>query len=356
MDRSLALDEVGALEPARKGWIQSPPFDLAFFILSPLAGFGLGLAGLQYAVALPAIQYGGSYMIGVPHYLASFAFYLGDENRAYAWRHWPWYFAGPAAICASVVALYLLSAAFIVHAVLFVWNIYHVAAQSSGLLSLYRNLSGGRQAERVWAQRTILFSNAAMAFWYLDRFPPLWNILVGFHAALPDLVRFGCLAAALGCGALYAREIRRRGFQLSASEAACLATGLLLFTPYLWLADSQFATLAMLVGHFIQYLAIVWLLNRRKYRPPGGSRGQRWLARMSESGGVVVFFMAITGLAFYAFDKGSRMLDLYVVFMVAFNTLALTHFYLDGLIWAFKNPFIRQTVGPFLTLPEHRLR
>lgn len=356
MDRSLAFDDVGALETTRKGWIHSPAFDLAFFILSPLAGFALAIAGLQYVVLLPAVLIGGSYMIGVPHYLASFAFFFGDENRKYANGLWYLFYGGPLLICATVIAMYAAGTASIVFAVLFVWNIYHVATQSSGILSLYRRLNGGGQDERVWAHRTILFANAAMAFWFLDRFPPLWDPLVALHVELPGLVRYACLGAAVGCAGAYAREIARRGFGLSPAEAACLASSILLFTPYLWIADSNFATLAMLLGHFIQYLAIVWLLNRRKYRPPSGSRGQRWLARMSESWKLVALFMVVVGLAFYGLDKGSRLLQVSTAFFVLFNSLALVHFYLDGLIWAFRNPFIRRTVGPFLTLESHRIR
>jgi hypothetical protein len=356
MDKSLPFDDVGAVELQCKGWIHSPAFDLAFFILSPLAGFALAALGVHYALALPAAIFVGSYLLGIPHYLASFAFYLGDENRAYTKQFWGLFYAGPILICASVAALYLMRAPGVVHAVLFVWNIYHVATQSSGILSLYRRLNGGGQGERAWGHLTLLFANATMAFWFLERFTPLWDPLVAAHAALPDVLRFACLGAALACAWQFARAIRRRGFSLSLAEAACLAAGLLLFTPYLWVTDSNFATLSMLVGHFIQYLAIVWLLNRRKYRPPGGSAGQRWLGRVSERAAPVLVFALVAGSGFFLLEKGSQLLNAYAVFMIAFNSLALTHFYLDGLIWAFKNPYIRKTVGPFLTLETHRVR
>jgi hypothetical protein len=356
MSDSLALQGVGAQDAARRGWIHSPGFDLSFFILSPLAGFALAILGVQYSLALPAVLIGASYMIGVPHYLASFAFFLGDENRAHARRFWPLFYVGPLLICIGVVALYTMQAVHVVFAALFVWNVYHVATQSSGILSLYRRLSGGGVRERLLAHRTILLANAAMAFWFIDRFPPLWDPLVGVHPGLPDLLRAGFLIGALGYGVAYAWEIGRRPFPLSAAEISCLVTGILIFTPYLWVEDSNLATVAMLTGHFIQYLAIVWLLNRRKYEGSDPARGQRWLARMSESWKPVVLFMLIVGMLFYALDRGSRVLQVITVFYAFFNALALVHFYIDGLIWAFRNPYIRRTVGPFLTLEGHRIR
>ena len=356
MSDSLALERLDARDAARRGWIQSPGFDLSFFILSPLAGFALAILAVQYSVALPAVLIGASYMIGVPHYLASFAFFLGDENRGYAGRSWLLFYVVPVLICIGVFALYAMQAAHVVFAALFVWNVYHVATQSSGILSLYRRLSGGGAAERILAHRTILLANTAMAFWFIDRFPPLWNPMVALHDGLPGLVRVGCLVGAIGYGLAYAREISRRGFPLSVAELGALGTGVAIFTPYLWVEDSNLATLAMLTGHFIQYLAIVWLLNRRKYVSSDRSRGQRWLARMSSSWKPVVLFMLCAGMLFFALDRGSRLLQVVTVFYALFNALAFVHFYIDGLIWAFRNPYIRRTVGPFLTLEGHRIR
>lgn len=356
MDRAVSIDSGVALSAAHRGWIHSPAFDLAFFILPAGVAFALAAIGREYPFALPALTFAAAYLLGVPHYLASFAFFLGDENRAHARRFWALFYAGPVLICAVVALLYAAKSAWMVHAVLFVWNVYHVATQSSGVLSLYRRLSGGAHAERIVAHRMILFSNAAMAFWNLEPFAPLNDPLSAAHPALPRLLFCALALAALAFAIAYVRLVRRRGFPLSAAEGCCLATGLALFTPYLWLDDANFATLIMLAGHFVQYLAIVWLLNRRKYAPSDGSRAQRGMARAMRSWPSLAAFVVVSGCAFYLFDRGSQAMNAYVVFMVAFNCLALVHFYIDGLIWAFRNPYIRDTVGPHLTLQSHRLR
>jgi hypothetical protein len=352
----LALEEALPVSATRRGWIHSPSFDLAFFVLSPLLGFALAGLGAYYAVAVPLILAAVNYFIGVPHYLATFGFFCDGENRSYALQHRLLFVVVPLLICAAVAGLYATRNAHWVHSVLFVWNVWHVAAQSAGILSLYRKLSGGRMEERIWSQRFILCANAAMAFWFLDRFPPLWNLLVALHDGLPGLLRFGFAAGALLTGAVYALQVARRGFGLSAAEWAFLATSVLLFTPYLWVNDSNFATLAMLTGHFVQYLAIVWVLNRRKYGERREPPGVRLLAAFGRSWRVVALFMAGAALLFASFEHGTRQLQVAVVFMVAFNSLALVHFWVDGLIWAFRNPFIRRTVGPYLTLDAQRLR
>ena len=356
MSKTLVMQEGFSADPPHPGWIHSPPFDLSFLILSPLAGFGLALLAMQYSSAGPAVMFVGAYLFGIPHYLASFAFFLGDENREHARRLWFLFYATPLAICACVAVFYTLAAAVVVHAVLFVWNIYHVAGQSSGVLSLYRRLSGGAQAERSLAYAMILFSNSAMALWNVEGFAPLRDPLVALNPALPQVAFYACVALAIGFGAGYARQLRRRGFPLSVGEACSLGTAILIFTPYLWIADMNFATLTMLVGHFIQYLAIVWLLNRRKYSVASGSAAQRWLARMGRSWTTPATFIVLSGSLFFLFERATQVLSVYMGFMIIFNSLALVHFYLDGLIWAFRTPYIRRTVGPFLTLDASRLR
>lgn len=357
MSRELALDD---LNPPRTavtgGWIHSRAYDLSFFLLSPLLGFLLAASLPHHEMDLLLLS-AANYLIGIPHYFASFAFFAEGENAAYARQRKLTFFVVPACIGAAVFLLYLTRQQHVVHVVLFVWNIWHVAAQSSGIVSLYRKLAGGRMEERTWCQYTIVLANATLAFWFLERFPPLWNLLAALDPRLPGSLRYVFAAGAAFSAVGYARQVARRGFGLSGAEGAALATGLLLFVPFLYVQDANTATFCALVGHFIQYLAIVWLLNHRRYagdtKPTGGRRALAAFARSWR--GPAVFMLGVGG-SFALFEASLQALNVYVLFMIAFNTLALTHFWIDGQIWAFRNPFIRRTVAPHLTLDAHRLR
>ncbi len=338
-----------------RGWIGSAGFDLAFFILSPLVGL-LVIFGTQHSPLGTALAVGASYLIGVPHYLSSFSFFLGDENLRHYRTRFAVFFIVPILILATVLALRVMAVAHVVQATIFVWNVYHVAAQSAGILSLYRRLGGGDQSERFWGLYAIVFVYATMAFWYVERFQPLHALLTVAHPAIPGALPFFCLAGAIYFGLGYAMRLMRRAQPMALPEKAFLATSLLLFHPYLWVEDSHLATLGMLMGHFIQYLAIVWLLNRRKFVPASGSRRQQWLGKVSASLPLLLAAIVCSGLLFYAMDKGSRLLEISTAYVILFNSLALVHFYIDGLVWAFKNPFVRQSIGPFLSLETHRIR
>jgi hypothetical protein len=66
----------------KRGWIESPLFDLSLFTLSPLAGFLVILPVLVSPKGLH-VFIAATYLIAIPHYVSSFSFYLGDENLAY---------------------------------------------------------------------------------------------------------------------------------------------------------------------------------------------------------------------------------------------------------------------------------
>ena len=109
----------------------------------------------------------------------------------------------------------------------------------------------------------------------------------------------------------------------------------------------------MLMGHFIQYLAIVWLLNHRKYAGMSGTRHQRLLGWLSTNPRTVLLWILVVGAAFYTADKLTQAAGIGMAYVIAWNAMSLVHFYVDGLVWAFKQPYVRSSIGPYLT-PDDR--
>ena len=350
---NLTQSDIDHKSPQR-GWIQSRSFDLSLFTLSPLAGLFVVLVSLHLSWGF-YLSVAATYLVAIPHYLSTFSFYLGDENLSYYWTRRAAFFLGPVAIFGSVLALRVLKFDAIVQSTMFVWNIYHVSLQSAGILSLYRRLNGGPQYEKPFAHLAILSVNATMAFWYLDRFAPLFDILQKVHPSLPSFLRLGCLSVAVAALGVLFLKILRRPNSITLAEGGFLMTSLLLFHPYLWVKDSNLATFGMLMGHFIQYLAIVWLLHYRKYADHVGSPHQQVLSMVSHRLYLLFGVFFGSGMVFYLLQKGSTVLGMPMFYTVLWNALTLMHFYLDGLIWAFKRPFVRTSIGPYLTPDTHRV-
>ncbi len=327
-------------------WIESPLLDLSFLTLSPLVG--LLAVGSHAATGTIWAGVAVAYLVGFPHYLSTLTFYLGDENRAHYRERWAAYYAGPLVILGGVLGLRLAGMEGPVLATIFVWNVYHVALQSSGILNIYRRLNGGPDSERTTAKRAILATNAAMAFCNVESFPPLAGPMAAVSPSLPVLLRTIFAAAAVYFLARLGLALARRPIPLSLAEGSFLATSLLLFHPFLWVKDLELATLAMLSGHFFQYVALVWLLHGRKYGPASGSAAQRSLGFLGRRPALLAGVLLAAGAGVYAFTKVSAWIGMDTARIVLLNALVLNHFYLDGLFWAFRDPHVRRSLGPYL--------
>ena len=335
-------DDLGARTTGSDGWIQSQGFDLAFFILSPIAGLAVIFAA-PTSIG-PVLALVAATLIGGPHYIATYSFYFFDDTAAYQKQRWVAYFLVPILIVFAVGVVALFEIPAIVVVVVFFWNAFHVARQSCGILSIYRRRAGyGDQRHRAVTNFAILSTSFAMALAHIDWYPPLNNTLLKLSPYLPVfLSRLTLAAAVVSLAALGVSIVRRlrSGSRYTIAEAGFLITSLLLFHPYLWVEESNLATLGMLLGHFIQYLGIVWLLTSRKLADRGGTRGQRWLSRIWLDPRILLPSALLIGGLFMV---------LQINFMALTIALVLLHFYLDGLFWAFSRPVIRNAITPYLT-------
>ena len=354
MTNATAIHEVVRSKDAiYRGWIRSPSFDLAFLIFPGIVGTAIGLAVIFHPLGL-FIAVAATFLLGVPHYLSTFTFYLGDDNRAYYLTR-PLAFVGvPLAIVAAVIGLRALHFDTPVILTMFVWNIWHVALQSAGILGIYRRLNGGPDQERLPAKSALVTTAAAMAFWQPTTFPPLSQLLDGIHAGLYRSLSLALVTVAVMTTGWLVYRICRRARRASFAELSFLAASIALFHPYLWMRDGAQATLAMLCGHFIQYLAIVWLLHARRYATGRhGSVAQVILMRISSSSVSVLAWIVGSATFVWILSRFAAVFGVPMAYIVALNALSLVHFHLDGQIWAFKQPFVRRTIAPILA-PENR--
>lgn len=340
MSRSLDRN-VPAADAAQAGWIQSPAFDLLFFILSPLAGLALLLATRDGGMTVLSIA--AATLIGGPHYLATYSFYFWDDTATYHRQRWVAYFVVPILIVVAVGIIAWLRVPIVIVVVIYFWNAYHVARQSCGIQTIYRHRAGvsDERHKRV-TNAAILSTSFAMALAHLDWYPGLHALLMKPSPYLPDILSKGALvwaAVSLGRLAVAMADRYRRGPAFTAGELGFLGTSLLLFHPYLWVRDVDLATLGMLLGHFIQYLGIVWLLNSRKLADGGGSLQERILSRLWRDPWVLIPALLAAGALFCV---------LQINLMAATVALVLLHFYLDGLFWAFRVPEVRRAIAPHL--------
>jgi len=333
------------LAPSRAAWIQSAGFDLAFFVLVPLLTLPL-VAGILMGARWLTLF---GFLLAIAHYLSTFTFFFWDENRAYHRARWLAFFGGPVVIAGAFFLLVSLRSP-LMQLALLAWNTYHVGRQSCGLLSLYRHRAGVTDPlQKELANHAILLANAWFVLWNLETHNEVFPLLTALGPGVPALLFGGCAALAVLALVRLALGLRARaaaGAPPALPEVAMIGMSLLLFHPYLWIADSESATFAMLLPHYVQYLALVWLLHRRKLREAVGSTAQNVLRRVSSHLPLLAATLVLGGIAFLGGKVVLARVGHIEVFEAAYLLLAFVHFYLDGLFWAFKDPHVRRSIGP----------
>ncbi len=351
---SAAMSElaVGRDVPVRSGtatgWIASPAFDLSLLIFAPLVTLPI-MAGYVFGNRLLAL--GGALTLAFAHYLSSAAFYFWDENKDYHRQRWMAFYAGPLILAAVYSLLIIARVPYIVQVALFFWNAVHVARQNCGILSVYRHRAGiSDVSQKTAANRAIISTSLFLSLWNIETHVEVSAMFRMIANNVIGLVRFGAGVVAVISIVALARAIwlrTRAGEAPELPETLFLLSSIAFFYPFLLTRSSDTATVAMLLPHYVQYMALVWLVHRRKFG--GAPTGAAFLLRkLSSSLVYLIPALAVTGLSFFVIHEVFVRAGHQSVALTIFILIAFEHFYLDGLIWSFKQAHVRRTIAPAL--------
>ncbi len=329
-------------------WIHSPAFDFFFLICAPLVTLPI-LFGIYFRIPILAI--GVALGLGFAHYASTISFYFWNENREYYRSRWLAFFGGPVLLFAAYCLLLGFNVPYIIQVVIFVWNTWHVSRQNCGILSIYRSRAGVQNVvQKNASNNAIVAVSAFLAFWNIDTHQEVMGFFGWFSKDLSWIVKIGLGAVALYYMLQLGLALSRRQETVGLPEGLFLTASLGFFYPYLFIKDSGMATLAMLLPHYVQYLTLVWLLHRRKFGESGetGDGVPSMLLQMSRKTVVLAAVLITFGFSVYYFREFLVSAGHEWWFESLYLIVALEHFYLDGLIWSFRRPHVRQTMLPFL--------
>jgi hypothetical protein len=131
------------------------------------------------------------------------------------------------------------------------------------------------------------------------------------------------------------RKYGRQALPLTLGSVASIV----MFLPFLYVDDMQTALMANLVGHYTQYLGLVWIINRRKYTDDSLPRYQStFLKAVSQNFGILM--LVLVGYA--------AVISACSALTPAFVGLIWIHFFVDRYLFKFRDPFVRQSLLPYL--------
>jgi len=344
MDRGAEPAAPGPSPVAGRGespWMISPLVDLALFV-------GVTILTVIPWIVSDVLRYPGWYvMIGVafvngPHLISTWTrVYLARGERFKRPLH---YWVIPAAVAAFGIVNELRGGSGLawVRTTIFYWASWHFVAQSWGILRIYQRKHRVVGTLDAKLERVLLFGPAFFCMLRRLHTGPwtLFQVEV-FHVVPPASIvnAFGALLVLVALFYVARRLVgaRRRPWFEAVRPTYLFFNFVGFAMPFLVIQDGTSAFAAAALWHAAQYMAIVWLYNRRRYA--GGvdpaARAVSWASQPGRAPAYIALLAAgaagVYSLAFLIASVAKiPFQDLALVFWTG---LTLAHYYVDGVIW-----------------------
>jgi hypothetical protein len=248
----------------------------------------------------------------------------------------------PIGIFATAIVLAVFGQSDLIKIITYWFSGFHVMKQSTGFVALYRSRLGIFSTfDRKLDNAAVLGASTYCLFArYADRADFGYEAL--FHGPMAGTL---FLVAKVGIGAVlvvWAGNTALRVFAHGTAAAPLVlasVAAVLMFLPFLYVEDLRSAFMANLVGHYTQYLGLVWIINRRKYTRENMARYRSsFLATISQNFGYLMLVLVGYALVISAATAVTPV----------FIGLIWIHFFVDRYLFRFRDPFVRESLLPYL--------
>jgi len=330
-------------------WLKDPAFDLSFIIgIALLASVMSGVTVLWPDLFLPMLT-AHTWLFGYEHLVATYTKLLGRPEDRARHRRLIWYV--PPLVLLGLYAVgraYGLAGVYVLY---FFGQFFHTVRQSWGLAQQYRQRAGGLPWDSPGLSEVTMWSVPVWGL--LNRcaqqpneflFLPFWLP----HVPSVSVPIAGFLSCVLWLYWTYTRVVAYRRGQLALGHTLYMISHLLIYLGgYILIAHLCSGWLLVNVWHNVQYIAFVWMYNRRRFAS-GIAPGARSLSWLSQPGYLraALYFLGSVAVAtpiYYLLPELGISLDellkVTVVPTAITVGLALTfhHYIVDGIIWKRRN-------------------
>ncbi len=327
------------------GWLKDPLFDLSFVCGIALLATAMALSTVIRPQLLLPVLAMHTWLFSYDHLIATYTKLGGRPEDRKRHRHLIWYLPPIVLVllytfgrACGIVGLYSLY---------FFWQFFHTVRQSWGIAQQYRQRAGGMPWDSVLLSEVTLWSVPLWGF--LNRcaeqsakflYQPLWLPQVPMFV----VQGFELLSAVLWIYWLYTRiQAARRGALALGHTLYMLSHLLIYLGGYILVSDITSGWLLVNVWHNVQYLAFVWLYNRRRFAAgvEADTRILSWLAQPGVLRAAMYYLgcLAVATPAAYlmlrfgeGIDKVLKNSALPAVLVLSLS-FTVHHYLVDGIIW-----------------------
>ncbi len=338
-------------------WLFNKRTDLLFFYSSIFLGV-LCYCLLQNTQVsnslLSMVLISNAFGAGPFHFGATWFPYFDRQNFQHFWqdplKRKVFFWAPPAILAISIGAFFICVP--LITFIWLVWTIQHIVQQNVGILLLYhRYQEGEAMVDRGIEVRSQQLSAVFFSLMFFHRI-----MMNGLLSPLMNILELIALIAAVLAIRLYIVSLCKQlqsGCSLNLSAFSFWLFSVFCMAPAAFIGkDYAQAFIIPLTVHWFQYLAINYVLVNRKYSH------QSNLSQNLPVSHPLLLFLAVCGITLavvfivtvisHQCSPGTIMYNLFGGFVMA---IGLIHYFLDAFLWRFRDPFLRQTVLPFLKIP-----
>ena len=235
--------------------------------------------------------------------------------------------------------------------VIFYWASWHFVAQAYGILRIYQRKQNAIDTIEARLEKAILFLACLFCVahriytgpWELfgvqiwHPYPKAW--MVNAIGAVTVVAVLGYVALALQRRLPWA-PARSAGRVALVRPLLVASTAFGFYMPFVVIKVGTSAFAAAALWHAVQYIGIVWHYNRTRY---AGKRdpGARVISWVSQPGRTVAYVGVIAACAAGVYAVALLVMrvvgwSLGETSLALWTALTLGHYYLDGVIWKFK--------------------
>ena len=261
-------------------------------------------------------------VLAEPHFGATWTVFFDKKMRFLARENFFYFIIIPFIIFLSSLVLFLY-AKNLFFLLFFLFNIYHVTRQSAGICKLYsKNLEVG-----LFQERFLYIFNALVFLGIL-----LFHLLKIISVEQAQIFGFFMFLAGI-CICLF------QYFKYKNIENSLITfTGLAMFIPGFFVNEAIHALLAGITMHYTQYLALTMKLTLSKLK--NNIIDNKVLGIKSYFLLILTYGIIATGLTMFASKNNQEQVFSTLIFFPILGQIL--HFYIDGLIWKFRDKNIRE--------------
>ena len=269
------------------------------------------------------------FILGETHFAGTWLFFMHPKNRIWVSNEKYFEFIYIPLLSIPAIIFIILKSIPIALFLILLFNFWHVTRQSIGIIKLYSTIKNINNELII-----IYLINLACIIVGISRFVIQLNIIdqnlnLFYLTTIIPMILF--LGYRLYC-------LKKK---VNIYFIASVLTSIFIYIPLLFSKSIQDAFILGVGMHYSQYLALVLPINIRKFNSINNSKNNN-LPKVVKG---IFIYLFIYSLIMVSLTLSKTYINFLYLVPVFFQ---LIHFYIDGIIWKFSSPYLRENIGKYI--------